>query len=102
MVPELSLEAGIGMNIFDALPRIETRSHVKILESHVVVGVGSLEDGLEDDKVVPGDEATLRRVRDAEQGRILGPSGFGQIRLWRDRVHELVDVEEPATAEYIQ
>ena len=67
MVPELSLEAGIGMNIFDALPRIETRSHVKILESHVVVGVGSLEDGLEDDEVIPGDEAPFVAVRDASR-----------------------------------
>ena len=83
--------------------RGETESaHVEVLERNPVVCVGPLEDCLEDDKVVPGDEATLRRVRDAEQGRILGPSGFGQIRLWRDRVHELVDVEEPATAEYIQ
>lgn len=34
--------------------------HVEVLEGNPVVGIGPLEDRLEHDKVVPGDQAPLR------------------------------------------
>ena len=54
-------------------------AHVEILERNPVVGVGSLQDGLENDKVVPRDEPSFCAVRDTEERRKLGTSYFGQI-----------------------
>lgn len=72
--------------------------HVEILESNPVVGIGPLEDSLKDHKVVPGDEPLFCAVRNTEERGELSTSYFGQIRLWRDRVHELVDVKKPLQA----
>ena len=70
--------------------------HIKILEGYPVVRVGPLEDGLENDEVVPRDEPALVGVRDAEERRELRAPDFREVRARRDRADELLAVEEPA------
>lgn len=69
--------------------------HIKILESYPVVCIRPLQNSLKHYEIIPGDEASLCRVRYAKQRGKLRPSYFSQIRLGRDRVHELLGVEEP-------
>ena len=70
--------------------------HVKVLERYPVVRIRPLQDGLKHHKVIPGDEATLVRVRDAEEGRELRPADLAEVALGRDGFDELLAVQEPA------
>jgi hypothetical protein len=67
---------------------------VKVLKGDLVVGVGAFEHGLEDGKVLPGDEAAAADVGDVEEDGVLGALDFGKVFGGCDGVDERVDVEE--------
>lgn len=69
--------------------------HVEILEGYPVVRVRPLEDGLENDKVIPGHEPALVGVCDTEKRSELVPPNLAQVALRSNRVYELLVVQEP-------
>lgn len=75
------------------LPHTSPHSHIKILECHVIIGIGPLKDSLKDDKVIPGNETSFAAVCDAKQSRVLSASNFGQVVFRRDRIYELLYVQ---------